>query len=739
MCEAAAAASGGGTAARRGAACPSERACWVVRGLCASICILYAASAGAQSSAAPGEAQREPQRAAAPAAAPDEVPAAPRRATTAGALWVEPPTLESLGFEWRIAGDDNRNAAVNVTYRKVGEARWHQALPLLRLQHESVIGGLPRDGGPNHFFHYVAPNMFAGSILDLQPGTAYEARLELTDPDGVHGERVRTVTIRTRKEPMPAPGGAVYHVYPFGYTGPKQQPAFTGLNAAYYLGSDESDHSRASALRVKPGDTILVHAGLYKDNRFLYSGFNRSIAAYGTPFDGTYYLTGSGTPDKPIVIKSAGDGEVIFDGDGCDNLFNVMGGNYNYFEGITVRNTNVAFKLGIKGIAGSSGFTLKHSLVYDVGRVIEAGWSGSKDFYIADNVFIGKHDPRRLQSWFTPAVWAKYPGYPALITSEYAVKVYGQGHVIAHNYVANWHDGIDVDTYGDPDGTPHELRDRVPVSIDIYDNDIYNDADNCIEADGGAHDIRVFENRCFNSTGGALSAQPIFGGPVYFYRNVIFNTTTGGYLKLVDTPAGVLLYQNTFVGQTRFFGQASNVHFLNNLSLSDEWSGKVLALRTYTNYSSSDYNGFRLAAGAATAGAAEAFEWDSPPAGVAADYHGTLETRRFRTLGQYRRATAEDRHSILVDFDVFRNVRMPQRNDPQHLYDPEDFDFRLRAHSAPVDAGTILPTITDGFTGRAPDLGAYELGRPMPHYGPRVWPVGSRRPHDPRSVRGPAQ
>ena len=59
---------------------------------------------------------------------------------------------------------------------------------------------------------------------------------------------------------------------------------------------------------------------------------------------------------------------MVFDGDGCDNLFNLMGGNYNYFEGITVRNTNVAFKLGIKNIAGSSGFTLKHSRVYDVGR-----------------------------------------------------------------------------------------------------------------------------------------------------------------------------------------------------------------------------------------------------------------------------------------------------------------------------------------------------------------------------------
>ena len=169
-------------------------------------------------------------------------------------------------------------------------------------------------------------------------------------------------------------------------------------------------------------------------------------------------------------------------------------------------------------------------------------------------MFIGRHDPDKMQSWFTPEVWAKFPGFPALIHSEYAVKVYGQGHVVAHNYVANWHDGIDVATYGDPDGTPDELRDRVPVSIDFYNNDIYNMDDNCIEADGGAHNIRVFRNRCFNSAGGALSAQPIFGGPSTSIRTSSTAPTTGGYLKLVDTPAGVLFYQNTLVGQARYSG-----------------------------------------------------------------------------------------------------------------------------------------------------------------------------------------
>ncbi len=660
------------------------------------------------------------------------VPSWSQTATTPGKFTVDPPTLVSLGFEWRMNGDDNRNAHVDVTYRKKGEQQWEKALPLLRLDHELVGGGEARNGR-SPAFNYVAPNMFAGSILNLVADTEYECRFVLSDPDGIKGRAVETVSVRTRKEPQPAEGGHVYHVYPFGYSGTMQQPGFIGLLAAYYMGADESDHANAWPPRVQPGDIILVHAGVYKDSRFFYGGFDKSIPALGTPFDGTYYLTQSGTPEKPIVIKAAGDGEVIFDGDGCQNLFNLLAGNYNYFEGISVRNTNVAFMLGIKRIIGASGFTLKHSRIYDVGKVVQDDWSGSKNFYIADNVFIGRHDPNKLMSWFPPDVWSKFPGFPAQITSEYAVKLYGQGHVVAYNYVANWHDGIDVATYGEPDGTPNEIPDRVPVSIDLYNNDFYNTVDNCIEADGGAHNIRVFRNRCFNSTGGALSAQPIFGGPLYFYQNLVYNATTGGPLKYIDTPAGVLTYQNTFIGQSRFTGPASNVHFLNNLMLGDGWADPVFSLNTFTNYSTSDYNGFRP-----NPGAKYSFEWDSPPFEVPADYKGKRATRRFQTLKEYSDATGQGKHSVLLDYDVFVKVTEPDKSDPQHFYNPEDFDFRLKPGSAAIDAGTVLPTITDGFTGKAPDLGAYELDKPLPHYGPRTWPLGAPQ-NAARSVTGPRE
>ena len=50
---------------------------------------------------------------------------------------------------------------------------------------------------------------------------------------------------------------------------------------------------------------------------------------------------------------------------------------------------------------------------------------------------------------------------------------------------------------------------------------------------------------------------------------------------------------------------------------------------------------------------------------------------------------------------------------------PAGVDLRLSANSEAVDAGQAIANFTAGHAGKAPDLGAYELGQPLPHYGPR--------------------
>jgi hypothetical protein len=624
-----------------------------------------------------------------------------------GEFVVEPPTLISLGFEWYIEGDENLNATVEVWYRKKGENNWRRGLNLFRLNQEQMQPwALTAPFGFTGTGIYTAPNMFAGSIFDLEPDTEYECYFVMSDPDGVRGEAHKYAKVRTRPEPKPYAHGNVYHVYPPGYTGPMQQPAFNGLLNAYYTGAVGGDFTSFFPPRVQPGDTILVHAGLYIGYRFQYanellSGWKQGDYTWNGV--GTYFLTQSGTPEKPIVIKAAGDGEVIFDGNGNFNLFNVMGADYNYFEGITIRNTDIAILAGLKKIAGSSGLTVKKCRFENVGKGIHDDWQGSKNFYIADNVFIGRMDPNKL----SPSSFGSTP-----TLSEYAVKVYGSGHVVCYNSVANFHDGIDHATIGFPDGYPNVIRDRMPVSNDFYNNDISNTEDNCLEADGSMFNMRVFRNRCFNSAGGALSLQTSYGGPAYFIRNIIYHGT-GGALKTLNQPMGALLFHNTFCSMVSG-AIASNEHFLNNLILGEFPSQPIFSLDTFTNYSTSDFNGFRP-----NAGAAYSFAWDSPPFTVEADYVNPVIVRRFNTLTDYSQATGQDEHSILVDYNIFLNVTPADPTDRTRVYDPQGFDFQLKPNAVAVDAGCILPNINDGFTGNAPDLGAYEVGLPVPHYGPR--------------------
>jgi hypothetical protein len=92
--------------------------------------------------------------------------------STAGEFVTEPATLLSLGFEWRIDGDDNRNAQVAVSYRKQGEQTWKAGPPLLRIGNERIN---------ENALQYVTPNGFAGSVLELEPATLYEVRLVMSD------------------------------------------------------------------------------------------------------------------------------------------------------------------------------------------------------------------------------------------------------------------------------------------------------------------------------------------------------------------------------------------------------------------------------------------------------------------------------------------------------------------------------------------------------------------------------
>jgi hypothetical protein len=617
-----------------------------------------------------------------------------QNAVRAGRLIVEPPTLINLGFEWEITGDVNRNAAVEVHYREAGAETWKPALPLLRIGGERVF----RD---REHLDYTTPDRFAGSILDLKPGTEYECRFTMSDADGVEGVAVETVRVRTRREPAAAEHGRILHVYPPDWRGPKQEPAFTGVMAAYY-GAGLGDWNVVRERKAQPGDVLLIHAGLYKADRLNY------VDPLMAPFDGAYVLSLKGTPERPIVFRAAGDGEVIFDGDGCHRLFDVMAAEYHIFEGLTIRNTDVAFFAGQKEVLGAKGLTVRNCRFENIGIGVHTEFAGSRDFYIADNVFLGRDDRHRLIGWSNPGIYG-----PHSRRSYYAVKVYGSGHVICFNSIAYFHDGISISTYG----TPEADQNLKAVAIDIYNNDIHMSGDDFIETDGGVHNIRVMRNRGVNAAHGGLSAQPVFGGPAYFIRNVLYNIPSGVAFKFSAKPAGLLVYHNTVISEHVIRDPHSNTHFRNNLLLGSDAPGRgIAAFANATAYSSYDYDGFRP-----NRGGDDQYVWFAPASRLQREYAPKpSDWRRFSSLAELQAGTGQETHGMEIDYDIFENLHGRDPAQRFAVYHAVDLNFKLKPGSKAIDAGVQLPNVNDDFAGRAPDLGAYEAGRPEPHFGART-------------------
>ena len=106
---------------------------WAVR------CVLAILFAGILFAAKAASAQEENTWNLPPApASAVKTPADDAVKVTSGKFIVERPTLVSAGFEWMIHGDSNRNSKVEVSYRKKGATAWRPALPLMRLQFESI-------------------------------------------------------------------------------------------------------------------------------------------------------------------------------------------------------------------------------------------------------------------------------------------------------------------------------------------------------------------------------------------------------------------------------------------------------------------------------------------------------------------------------------------------------------------------------------------------------------------------
>ena len=132
-----------------------------------------------------------------------------------GLLITHRPSAVALYFTWLLDGDSDRDAHVGVEYRKKGREEWQKAAPGVRAR---------------------ADASFTACVGGLEPQTEYECRLTLSDPDGVQGEAIRTVSVRTTALHEYAPN------FPQGFAG------------RFARGKP--------VLRIKDGDTVLTTTAL---------------------------------------------------------------------------------------------------------------------------------------------------------------------------------------------------------------------------------------------------------------------------------------------------------------------------------------------------------------------------------------------------------------------------------------------------------------------------------------------
>lgn len=381
-----------------------------------------------------------------------------------------------------------------------------------------------------------------------------------------------------------------------------------------------------------------------------------------------------GTARTPIVIRGAGGGESIIAVENKNNL-NIGKSEHLFLEDLTLKGGNAAVRA-----FDSKNLVVRRCKMLDVVTGVQNQSHLSENWYIADNVIIGCST-----EWFPRKKCKAFTG----------IEVYGRGHVVCYNRIEKFWDCLTISNFQEPmDG-----RDLKCVAIDMYGNDLSQAVDDCIETDYGCHNIRVWGNRLRAAHCG-ISCQPVYGGPVYLIRNELYGFNNTAY-KLYCSPSGIYMLHNTSVAIR--YGLYSPPIWQNGILRNNLFIGRRgSAINTGSPHKNTtlDYNGYD--------------NTRNPSYIIWTDW--TEAKKQYASLTEFAEELGHEKHGIMVDYNIFKKCPKPM---VKEICNPGHYDLQLMEGSKPVDAGVYLPNINGDFRGKAPDIGCYEFGAPIPVYGPR--------------------
>ena len=324
-------------------------------------------------------------------------------------------TFKHISVKYDITGDDNRNSIMTVKYREAGHDSWLSSAPVIRAWPELIVGNAPLES-----------NYHACSVMFLEPDTEYELEILLDDPDG--GSTAVTEFVRTKSYQTE---GITYK-----YIIPEPDSTNTGIEPdsswipSNSLGTGDIDDPfiglQVAADSAQPGWTFLIADGIYEP--------------FSIQVDGEY--------NEPITFKAQNTHRVIVEGssiiDETDFLI-LVGTNDNPAENIII--DGLTIKNGINGIKirNTKNLDIKNCYIENVvnGIICWQYEQAPSDIYITNNIIKGR-----------------FP-WPAAAEDDSGIGLKGTNHVISHNYITCFTNGITTEG--------SELR--TSFGLDIYNKD----------------------------------------------------------------------------------------------------------------------------------------------------------------------------------------------------------------------------------------------------------------------------
>ncbi len=248
--------------------------------------------------------------------------------------------------------------------------------------------------------------------------------------------------------------------------------------------------------------------------------------AAGTYTNLALQITRSGTPTQPIVIRGASKtGTILSD---TNRVLQILGVSHVTIERMTLRGSGVnsgtnASSRGIEfwsGAPGQTNVTLR-DLVFTGVDV------GIKAYDRVNGALVYGCDMSGNNPWTQPEIESN------ATWNDDGICLPGLGNCAFGNTLRGFGDGFAV------------IQSVLSAGVYYYRNRIAMTGDDAFEADYGTRNLAFYDNHISNCAT-LLSVDPVYGGPLYCFRNIAINTFRGPF-KLNSTSSGFFIYSNTIV------------------------------------------------------------------------------------------------------------------------------------------------------------------------------------------------